>query len=108
MSGGTYYGSTELALSLLWRVYFTMVEESWMDIQKGSYSITGNEYMKEIYGIGMILDKICESEDSGTASMASKMKRKHDKYWSNIDKINSFLFIAVVLDPRFKLNYVIG
>ncbi|KAK6939868.1 hAT-like transposase, RNase-H fold [Dillenia turbinata] len=71
-----------------------------------SYSVTGNEYMKEIYRIGMIIDKICESEDSDTASMVSKMKRKYDKYWNNIDKINTFLFIAVVLDPRFKLNYV--
>ncbi|KAK6915218.1 hAT-like transposase, RNase-H fold, partial [Dillenia turbinata] len=70
------------------------------------YYVTGNEYMKEIYGIGLILDKICESEDSGTASMASTMKRKYDKYWGNIDKINIFLFIVVVLDPRFKLNYV--
>ncbi|KAK6921426.1 hAT-like transposase, RNase-H fold [Dillenia turbinata] len=73
---------------------------------KGSYYVTGNEYMKEIYGIDMILDKICESEDSGTASMASKIKRKHDKYWGNIDKINVFLFIFIILDPRFKLNYV--
>ncbi|KAK6923517.1 hAT-like transposase, RNase-H fold [Dillenia turbinata] len=230
MSGGPYCGSPELALSLLWRVYFTVVEESWMDIQKvdatyfqleigsmsrtgdneankaayetestakkdtqctmrppsssnptdqskrqlpnevknrnynagsrlkswvwdhfikveglpkneqkatctycstvmacparmdemtpptratkdweleddieleSSYHVTGNEYMKEIYGIGIILDKICESEYSGIASMAPKMKRKHDKYWGNIDKINIFLFI-VVLDPRFK------
>ncbi|KAK6928289.1 hAT-like transposase, RNase-H fold [Dillenia turbinata] len=72
----------------------------------GSYYVIRNEYMKEIYGIDMTLDKICESEDSGTTFMASKIKRKHDKYLDNIDKINIFLFIVVVLDPRFKLNYV--
>ncbi|KAK6944397.1 hAT-like transposase, RNase-H fold [Dillenia turbinata] len=71
-----------------------------------SYNVTRNEYMKEIYRIGTILDKIYESEDSGTISIASKMKRKHDKYCGNIDKINIFLFIAVVFDQRFKLNYV--
>ncbi|KAK6914586.1 hAT-like transposase, RNase-H fold [Dillenia turbinata] len=74
-----------------------------------SYYVTGNEYMKEIYGIDMILDKMHESKDSGTTFMVSKMKRKYDKYSSNIDKINIFLLnaIAFALDLRFKLNYVI-
>ncbi|KAK6934961.1 hAT-like transposase, RNase-H fold [Dillenia turbinata] len=66
-----------------------------------------NEVKNRNYNAGSRLkSRICESEDSGAASMASKMKRKHDKYWGNIDVINIFLFITVVFDPRFKLNYV--
>ena len=38
--------------------------------------------------------------------MAMRMKDKYDKYWGNMEKINIFIFVAVVLDPRHKLNYV--
>ena len=34
------------------------------------------------------------------------MKKKIDKYWESIDNINLMLFVAVVLDPRYKLKYV--
>ena len=34
------------------------------------------------------------------------MKKKNDKYWESIDNINLMLFVAVVLDPRYKLKYV--
>ena len=39
-------------------------------------------------------------------SMAHAMKSKYDKYWANVDNINILLFIALVLDPRHKLDYV--
>ena len=38
--------------------------------------------------------------------MAIRMKDKYDKYWGNMEKINMLIFVAVVLDPRHKLNYV--
>ncbi|KAK9706398.1 hypothetical protein RND81_07G121500 [Saponaria officinalis] len=38
--------------------------------------------------------------------MTSGMKRKHDKYWENVDKVNLLLYIAVILDPRRKMQYV--
>lgn len=34
------------------------------------------------------------------------MKAKYDKYWANVDNINVLLFIALVLDPRYKLDYI--
>ena len=34
------------------------------------------------------------------------MKRKFDKCWKNVDNISCLLFVAVVLDPRYKLDYV--
>ncbi|CAL1396092.1 unnamed protein product [Linum trigynum] len=37
--------------------------------------------------------------------MARRMKAKHDKYWGTFDDINPLLFIDVVLDPRYKLEY---
>ena len=38
--------------------------------------------------------------------MAVEMKKKYDKYWGSIDNINLMLFVAVVLDPRYRLKYV--
>jgi len=38
--------------------------------------------------------------------MAFEMKEKWDKYWANINNINLFLFIALVLDPRKKWGYM--
>ena len=38
--------------------------------------------------------------------MADKMKLKYDKYWENLDNINFLLYVAVVLDPRYKLTYL--
>ncbi|KAL3536597.1 hypothetical protein ACH5RR_005058 [Cinchona calisaya] len=72
----------------------------------GSLYVTGNPYMVEIYAIGFFLIRLMAGSDENLAAMASRMKKKHDKYWANVDKINVLLFIAVVLDPRFKLRYV--
>ncbi|XP_075659325.1 zinc finger BED domain-containing protein RICESLEEPER 1-like [Castanea sativa] len=38
--------------------------------------------------------------------MAVEMKKKYDKYWGSMDNINLMLFVAVVLDPRYRLKYV--
>ena len=34
------------------------------------------------------------------------MRKKFDKYQGSIDKFNPLLFVVVVLDPRYKLEYV--
>ena len=38
--------------------------------------------------------------------MAMDMKKKYDKYWGMVENMNPLLFIANVLDPRYKLAYV--
>ncbi|KAK1362600.1 HAT, C-terminal dimerization domain containing protein [Heracleum sosnowskyi] len=45
-------------------------------------------------------------EDEAFRKMASHMKLKYDKYWGDIDKLNHFIFISVILDPRRKMVYV--
>ncbi|KAL3529725.1 hypothetical protein ACH5RR_009047 [Cinchona calisaya] len=47
--------------------------------------------------------RLMEGSDENLAAMASRMKKKHDRYWANVDKINVLLVIAVVLDLHFKL-----
>ncbi|KAI9120490.1 hypothetical protein K1719_007523 [Acacia pycnantha] len=34
------------------------------------------------------------------------MKEKYDKYWGDPMQLNKLLYIAVVLDPRYKLDWV--
>ncbi|XP_072060394.1 zinc finger BED domain-containing protein RICESLEEPER 1-like [Arachis hypogaea] len=34
------------------------------------------------------------------------MKAKHDKYWGNLRNMNMIIFVAVVLDPRYKIKFV--
>ncbi|KAF2308939.1 hypothetical protein GH714_025095 [Hevea brasiliensis] len=46
------------------------------------------------------------SGDERIVEMGKQMKAKFDKYWRSLDKMNVMLFVAVVLDPRYKLNYV--
>jgi hypothetical protein len=35
--------------------------------------------------------------------MANRMKVKYDKYWGDVEKINPLLFVASLLDPRYKM-----
>ena len=38
--------------------------------------------------------------------MTIEIKKKNDKYWGSIDNINLMLFVAIILDPRYRLKYV--
>ena len=38
--------------------------------------------------------------------MAKKMHEKYDKYWGSLEKMNMLLYVAVVLDPQNKLEFV--
>ena len=39
-------------------------------------------------------------------AMAKRMKDKFDKYWRNVEKMNMLLYVASVLDPTKKLEFV--
>uniref|UniRef100_A0A803N6R2 BED-type domain-containing protein n=1 Tax=Chenopodium quinoa TaxID=63459 RepID=A0A803N6R2_CHEQI len=72
----------------------------------GSLYVTSNVYLQELVTIGKMIKRKCESSDLGERLMAHGMKRKHDKYWENVNNINLMLYVAVVLDPRRKMQYV--
>jgi hypothetical protein len=70
----------------------------------GSLYVTSNMYFQEICGIQAHLQAFSESGDYVLSAMAEKMKMKYNKYWGDLDRVNLMLFIAVVLDPRTKLD----
>ena len=46
------------------------------------------------------------SGDVVLGEMAKRMLDKYDKYWGNIEKVNILLYVAIVLDPQNKLEFM--
>ncbi|CAH1430957.1 unnamed protein product [Lactuca virosa] len=72
----------------------------------GSKYVTSNAYVHEIFGIGNVIDGFTMHPDKSIMEMAKKMKLKYKKYWGDVTKLNQFMFIGVVLDPRHKWKYI--
>jgi hAT family C-terminal dimerisation region/Domain of unknown function (DUF4413) len=72
----------------------------------GSLHVTSNAFFHELVAINTRLVKMVQSSDIELRLMAEKMKAKCEKYWDDLTKINMLLFIAVVLDARYKLKYI--
>jgi uncharacterized protein DUF4413 len=72
----------------------------------GSLYVTSNLFFHELVNISALLKELLDSDDMSMSLMASVMKEKYDKYWGDPEKINLLIFVAVVLDPRYKLEYV--
>ncbi|KAL5737810.1 hypothetical protein ACOSP7_030571 [Xanthoceras sorbifolium] len=71
-----------------------------------SLSVTSNLFFHELCSIETELTSFAKSNDSVLSEMSSSMKSKFDKYWGKIEDVNKLLIIALVLDPRYKLEYV--
>ena len=54
----------------------------------------------------MQLVELSKNEDTLLSNMAIGMKRKFENYWVNVDNLNIMMFIAFVLDPRYKMKYL--
>ena len=62
-----------------------------------------NLYFQGVSQIELLLLEKMESQDWFISNMAEQMKGKSDKYW---DCYSVVLACAIVLDPRYKLDYV--
>ena len=72
----------------------------------GTLHVTSNNFYHEICEIHSQLNDLVDANDPLLSIMAVSMKEKYNKYWGNADNINPMLFIAVVLDPRYKMKYL--
>ncbi|CAA7062153.1 unnamed protein product [Microthlaspi erraticum] len=72
----------------------------------GSLYITSNVYMKEIFGLSLLIMKMGMDESRSIREMSVRMREKYDKYWGNFDNMNMLIFVATVLDPRYKMQWV--
>ncbi|CAO2830202.1 unnamed protein product [Amaranthus hypochondriacus] len=64
---------------------------------------TANLYFPNVLRVRLLLKSEMESTDGFMKKMACKMYEKFGKYWSDFSII---MAVAVVLDPRFKMQFV--
>jgi hypothetical protein len=71
----------------------------------GTKYITSNTFFEEIAAVSYLLGEWSEhvicGDDEIFKTMAIKMKDKYDKYWGDPEKMNKYIFIAAILDPRY-------
>ncbi|KAL8459690.1 hypothetical protein ACS0TY_036982 [Phlomoides rotata] len=72
----------------------------------GSKYVTSNLFFREIYMIHFLLNDWTNSDDDELHAMSKKMKGKFDKYWGDPKKMNKVVFIACILDPRYKFEWM--
>ena len=58
-----------------------------------------------IFESGKRIYQMCESKDKNINMMAKRMRKIYDKYLENLSGLNMLLLIAVVFDPRYKMEY---
>ena len=73
---------------------------------RGYLYVIVNSFFHEMCGINNILIGWNNEHSSILHNMAINMNSKYDEYWGSIEKINKLEFLVVVLDPRYKLDYV--
>ncbi|KAG5548756.1 hypothetical protein RHGRI_014198 [Rhododendron griersonianum] len=64
---------------------------------------TANLYFHGVWKIQLLIKEEMENLDDVISSMAKRMKGKFDKYWECYSMVLSF---AIILDPRYKLQFV--
>jgi hypothetical protein len=69
----------------------------------GTLYSTSNLFFQQLCTVRKNVLEYAQSPDPLMSSMAVKMKIKYDKYWGDFEKMNRLLFVAVILDPRYKL-----
>ncbi|XP_062114457.1 zinc finger BED domain-containing protein RICESLEEPER 3-like [Humulus lupulus] len=74
----------------------------------GSTYVTANKYFIEICNMQQELYDLAVDDDEHELlrTMAMSMKLKYEKYWGKLDNCNEALLITLVLDPRYKLDYL--
>ncbi|XP_019194847.1 PREDICTED: zinc finger BED domain-containing protein RICESLEEPER 1-like [Ipomoea nil] len=72
----------------------------------GSLYVTSNSFLPEISAINKILQDWKCSNDIELSLMANRMIKKFEKYWGQPEQMNKVIFIAVILDPTKKLEFL--
>lgn len=72
----------------------------------GTLHVTSKNFYNEICEIHTQLNDLDASSDPLLSSMAVSMKEKYERYYGDAEKIDPLLFLAIVLDPRYKIRYL--
>ncbi|RZC67623.1 hypothetical protein C5167_011320 [Papaver somniferum] len=72
--------------------------------------VTSHEFLFNISVIHRTMNTWVKSSDPFLSGMGTKMLDKFNKYWGEYEKMNTLMFIDVLLDPREKmkgLNFIL-
>lgn len=69
--------------------------------------VTSERYFHEICLIKKKLEEYSRSDNSLLANTAKSMKVKNETLWDINEKTNLLLYVSIVLDPRYKLQFVL-
>ena len=72
----------------------------------GSLHVTSSAFFHEFVLMQSKLKELAVHGDPIIAAMADRMKKKFSKYWEDKDDLNNLLFIALILDPRYKVKFL--
>ncbi|KAH6779669.1 sucrose synthase 6 [Perilla frutescens var. hirtella] len=72
----------------------------------GQLYVTSHLLYHEIDTVGNMLREWVESPNPAIKDMAVKMQAKYDKYWGDPTKMNKLVYLAVVIDPRYKFAFI--
>ena len=77
----------------------------------GTKYVTANTFLEEIADVNFLLgewsDHVICGDDEIFKCMALKMKAKYEKYWGDPEKMNKYIFIAAILDPRYMVDWLL-
>ena len=68
--------------------------------------VTSNSFFLELMSIHDTIELEHAQDSYLLRKMADYMKNKFEKYWGNFDNMNHLLYVGLVLDPRYKLQYL--
>ncbi|CAN1320030.1 Zinc finger BED domain-containing protein RICESLEEPER 1 [Linum perenne] len=78
-------------------------------VASGTSYVTINLYLKEVTKLFYHIKKMKRDEETVISTMATSMKEKVKKYWSedvaNV-KVNRLVYIGAILDPRKKMEII--
>ena len=53
-----------------------------------------------------MLTDMQSSSNISVMNIGFNMRTKFDKYWGDLEKMNSLIFIGTIMDPRYKLKFL--
>lgn len=110
MSGGSYENiglTTERDWVLVERIVKVLDYFHELTLRvSGSSLMATSAFFDEITDVVCLMNEWVKSDDNDLVDIARKMKFKFDKVWGKLENMNMMLYVAAILDPRFKFMYV--